>query len=65
MKANQDRLYKDVDFLTSLNPPRNYRNVKSLDKAARYIESELSKAGAEPQVQTWTVSGNTYQNIIA
>ncbi len=34
MPANQNRLYRDVDFLTSIYPYRNYKNLESLQKAA-------------------------------
>lgn len=48
MPAQTNRLYNYVAFLTALRPARNYQNVVSLEKAAQYIEEELSKAGATP-----------------
>ncbi|MBC5773078.1 M28 family peptidase [Pontibacter sp. KCTC 32443] len=65
MKANTRRLYADVEFLTSQTPPRNYRNLGTLEEAARYIGEEFSKAGAAPEVQKWVADGNEYKNIIA
>ena len=64
-KAQQDRLYKDVEFLTSLRPCRNWVNLESLEKCCSYIEAEFSKAGYEVKRQTWKVHGNDYTNLIA
>ncbi|RAU82042.1 M28 family peptidase [Pontibacter arcticus] len=65
MKANTKRLYSDVGFLTSINPPRNYRNLASLEKAADYIKTEFEKAGAPTELQHWEAEGKTYKNVIA
>jgi Zn-dependent M28 family amino/carboxypeptidase len=65
MKANQQRLYQDVEFLTSLRPFRNYQNPESLERVVEYLEEEFKKIGATPKRQTWLASGNEYSNIIA
>ena len=39
--VNKDRLYADVEFLTSLTPPRNAFNLVSLNKSAAYIYQEF------------------------
>lgn len=65
MKANKKRLYKDVEFLTSLTPARNHRNLETLEKSYTYIEAELQKAGAPTERQTWTAGGEEYVNILA
>lgn len=57
-------MYQDVEFLTSIYPFRNYKNVDSLDKAAAYIEAEFRKAKLPIMIQTWEAIGNEYQNII-
>lgn len=57
-------MYKDVEFLTSVNPARNFMNVASLDKVAQYIEDEFEKAGGKPEVQTWRAERNEYKNVI-
>ncbi|MHC2993627.1 peptidase M28, partial [Pontibacter sp. HJ8] len=44
---------------------RNYRNIDSLDKAARYIRSELEKLDCEVTEQPFKVDGRTYKNIRA
>lgn len=65
MKARKERIYNDVDFLTALQPARNFQNLKSLEKASAYIEKEFNKAGANPENQSWMAQGNEYKNIIA
>jgi hypothetical protein len=65
MKANKERLYNDVSFLTSLVPARNYRNKASLDKTCDYIEKELEKAGVTTERQSWRADGMEYHNVMA
>jgi Zn-dependent M28 family amino/carboxypeptidase len=65
MKAKKERLYNDIAFFTSLTPPRNYRNMASLEKSVAYMQTEFKKAGAKPEVQTWSVEGKEYKNVIA
>jgi hypothetical protein len=59
------RLYEHVRNLTSIDPPRNYSSLGSLDQAAQYIISEFEKAGAKPDFQEWEASGALYRNILA
>jgi hypothetical protein len=65
MRADQDRLYADVKFLTELYPARNYRNLASLNQAADYIKAEFGKLGCRVTEQPFTVNGRRYRNIIA
>ncbi len=65
MKASTDRLYRDVEFLTSVIPARNYRHPSSLEKVCTYLKQEFTKMGAAPEEQTWTSEGKEYKNIIA
>ena len=65
MQANKERLYQSVDFLTSICPPRNYKNVESLTKAANYIKREFEQTGLPTIRQKWKVKERVYQNIIA
>lgn len=65
MLAKKIRLYQDVDFLSSIYPYRNYKNIGSLRKAADYIEKEFEKTGFTISRQEWEARGNIYQNIIA
>lgn len=65
MQANKTRLYRDVEFLTSIYPPRNHKNIASLDKAAAYIETEFRKTSLSVSTQEWEAKGNIYRNVIA
>lgn len=65
MPARIDRLYRDVEFLTSLHPARNYRNPESLEKSANYIKEAFEKMGTAPSEQAWLAEGREYKNIIA
>ena len=65
MKAKKDRIYRDVEFLTSISPARNYRNLQSLGKVSNYIQEEFKKVGAKPGTQNWKADGNEYENVIA
>lgn len=67
LQANTDRLYRDVEFLTSLTPARNYRNKGSLDKAATYIHDAFAALEFDVlEYQPFQVSsGGTYKNISA
>jgi hypothetical protein len=65
IKANKQQLYRDVEFLTSISPARNYLNLESLDKVADYIAQEFSKCGTSPEFQPWIADKREYKNIIA
>ncbi|TGE08805.1 M28 family peptidase [Hymenobacter fodinae] len=67
MGADQNRLYADVKFLTSLKPARHYRNLRSLNEAADYIKAEFEKLEVEDggvEEQTFKADGRQYRNII-
>lgn len=63
--VNQNRLYADVQFLTAIQPPRNYQNLDSLNRIADYIFQEFQKLNLKPEFQEFTVQGNQYKNVIA
>lgn len=65
MKANKERLLKDVEYLTSIFPYRNYQNLESLNTAADYIQNEFLKTGLETTTQSWIAKENPYKNVIA
>ena len=58
-------MYQDVEFLTSLRPFRNYRNILSLEKVVDYLKKELNDAGYKTTEQVWEAEGNQYKNVIA
>lgn len=64
-QADSQNLHQHVDFLTSLRPYRNYKNLESLRKTADYIEDHLTKVGLPTSRQSWEVKGNVYENILA
>lgn len=55
---------QDLVFLTSLESPRNYRNLESLNKVADYLQRELSLVCDSVGFQSFQVQGKTYKNII-
>ena len=65
MKANTERLYKDVEFLTEINPSRNYLNLNSINKVVEYIKEEFQQMGVSSIEQKWMARKNEYSNIIA
>ena len=65
MKAQKDRLFADVEFLTSLRPYRNYENLDSLERVCDHIKTGFHKAGLGHEEQKWMAAGNEYKNIIA
>jgi len=65
MSAQKDRLVSDVEFLTTIRPYRNSKNLKSLQKASSYIRDEFIKIGFEVEEQKWMVGKNEFSNVIA
>lgn len=65
MNADIQRLYQDVEFLTSIDPPRNYKHPESLAKVCIYLQEEFTKAGLSISTQKWQAEGQTYTNVIA
>ncbi len=65
MPADQTRLYKDVAFLTRLQPARNYLNLESLNRAADYIKAEFAQLRGIVTEQAFEADGRRYRNIIA
>lgn len=65
MKADKNRLYRDVSYLTGIQPSRNWQNLSSLSVVARFINCEFNSAGLVGEEQNWTAKGNQYKNIIA
>ena len=40
-RAQAQRMYEDVSFLTQLRPFRNYENLESLTAVVNYLKKEL------------------------
>ena len=63
--VDQQELYNVVQQLTSVYPPRHYRNVISLDRVAEYIYDRFAAQGYRPVEQRFDVDGRSYKNILA
>ena len=61
---NTDNLKQTVLTLTSITPPRNYSNKKSLEKSVEYISQKFIEYGFTPKKQQFNVNGTFYENII-
>jgi Peptidase family M28 len=60
-----DKMKESVKFLCAIKPARNYRNLASLEKSAKYISNKMKAYGLVPKVQEFKVNGSVYKNIIA
>ncbi len=64
MKAEKERMYEDVKFLTELRPYRNYQNKESLKKVCEHIKRVFLDAGFTVSEQKWMVGHEEFTNII-
>ncbi len=62
--VSKEHMRRHVEALTGMDPPRNARNVASLDKSAAYILGEFTKTGCRTEVQTFTHDKGEYKNVI-
>ena len=65
VSESHKRMFNDVEILTSVNPPRNYRNPDSLNEIAGYIHDELARLDCKVKFQPYQVQGIEYKNVIA
>jgi Zn-dependent M28 family amino/carboxypeptidase len=63
--VEQAELRTVVQTLTRVYPPRNYRNVTSLNKMAAFIRARFKAHGYAPVEQTFNVGQRAYKNILA
>ena len=69
--VNIQRLYTDVNKLTSVQPSRSIENIESLDAISAYIESQFKELDCRVQIQPFEVgakrytAGKRYTNVIA
>ncbi len=54
-----------VENLTGVYPPRNYRNIASLNRVADYIEAQFAHYGYKPSAQKFNAGPREYKNILA
>lgn len=64
IKAQAQRMYEDVSFLTQLRPFRNYENLESLAAVVNYLKEELKLLSLGFFEQKWMAEGNEYTNLI-
>lgn len=64
-KVNATRLKADVDKLSIDYANRNFRNVKTLNSAAEFIQAELKKTTQRIEIQNYQVDSEKFHNIIA
>ncbi|MCX5806243.1 MAG: M28 family peptidase [Proteobacteria bacterium] len=62
--VNIKQMRQDVEALTTIDPPRNYKNIKSLNKSAEYILKEFNKTGCTTRIQSFVYDKNEYKNVI-
>lgn len=60
-----DLVKKHVNFLSSIQPARNYRHQKSLQKALDYIRKEVQPYAQTIRLQEYLVRNQKYANLIA
>ena len=58
-------MVKTLKYLTQIQPPRNYRNIDSLNNVASYLENRFKDIGLKTLFQNFLVDGNEYKNVIA
>jgi Zn-dependent M28 family amino/carboxypeptidase len=56
---------RHVEALASIQPPRNHRNLASLEKAVKYINRELQPFTKMIRAQDYQVDNRIYRNLVA
>ncbi len=65
MPVSIDRLYADVNKLTSVSPARNHANLGSLNQIAGYIFDQFNMLRCQVAYQPFQADGKEYKNVIA
>ena len=58
-------MLETLKYLTQIQPPRNFRNIDSLNNVALYLENRFQDIGLKTFFQEFIVDGNEYKNVIA
>jgi hypothetical protein len=64
VSADPARLETDVRELSQALLPRDQTHPANLDRVADYIRARLAESGGRVSDQPFTISGNTYRNVI-
>lgn len=59
------KLKQDVNFLSTIQPARNYKHPEILDSIAAYIFNSFQKNADTVYYQNFSVNGINYKNVIA
>lgn len=62
--AQRSAIERDLKTLTSLEKPRNYKNIASLNTVAEYLKKELASVCDSVAFQSYQVQNNEYKNVI-
>jgi len=54
-----------LKYLTSIKPPRNYKNLDSLNRVAEYLKSRFEEFGLHTEYMPYMIEQREYKNIIA
>lgn len=58
------RIKNDLNTITQTTESRNYKNIKTLNYIANFIETEFSKVCDSVSLQEYKVENETYKNVI-
>ena len=58
-------MLETLKYLTQIKPPRNFKNIDSLNNIASYLENRFKDIGLKTFFQEFIVDGNEYKNVIA
>ena len=47
-------MYETIKYLTQIHPPRNHRNIDSLNNVAEYIKDRFTSIGLTVAFQEYT-----------
>lgn len=64
-QVKKSQLRKHIRSLCSIHPPRQFKNIPSLNRAAQYIFAQFKKSGLFPHYQPYRLKDGIYRNIIA
>ncbi len=64
INVSKENLYKHIEFLTSLEPPRNAFYIEALEKSSQYIYSYFKNFCDKTYFQEFLVDGKKYKNVI-
>lgn len=62
--VDPSNLRATVKFLTEIEPPRNYKNLDSLNRVVAYIAKAFETHGLSVEIQRFEAGGRTYANVI-